>query len=148
MPSVIKRNTVSAVILFAILLAPALAGCSVQKVIHDVSGGTVEVPGASIPTDFPGNVPLVSGKVISGAGVGDAAAKVWNVSVRVGGFRAIDDAQSALTGAGFQCKTLRATSDQGGAIVAGLNGLNVAVFEAKDNTGYIVNYTVTKGGGR
>jgi hypothetical protein len=140
MPHFVKRTAVPAAMLLAILVGPALAGCSVQNLVHDASGGTVDVPGTSIPKDFPGNVPLVSGTVISAAGVGDATAKIWNVSVRVGGVTAIDDAKSALTKAGFDCKTLIATSDRGGSFVAAV--------EVKDDSGYIVNYTVTRGNGQ
>jgi hypothetical protein len=148
MPHFVKRAAVPLVIALTLLTAPALAGCSVQNLIHDVSGGTVDVPGKSIPKDFPGEVPLVSGEVLSGAAVGDAKARIWNVSIRASGFRAMDEVASALTTAGFTAKTLTAATEEGGALVADKGDLNVAVVEVKDSAGYVLNYTVTRGTGK
>jgi len=144
----VKRASVPVAILLAILAGPALAGCSVQNLVHDVTGGKVDVPGKSVPKDFPSEVPLASGEVMSGAGVGDSKSKIWNVSVRAKDGTAIDDVLSTLTSAGFDCKTLTVTSADGGALVGVKGNLNVAVVEIKDSKGFVLNYTVTKGDGK
>jgi len=144
----VKRASVPVAILLAILAGPALAGCSVQNLVHDVTGGKVDVPGKSVPKDFPSEVPLASGEVMSGAGVGDSKSKIWNVSVRAKDGTAIDDVLTTLTSAGFDCKTLTETSADGGALVGVKGNLNVAVVEIKDSKGFVLNYTVTKGDGK
>ena len=144
----VKRASVPVAIVLAILAGPALAGCSVQNLVHDVTGGKVDVPGKSVPKDFPSEVPLASGEVMSGAGVGDSKSKIWNVSVRAKDGTAIDDVLTTLTSAGFDCKTLTETSADGGALVGVKGNLNVAVVEIKDSKGFVLNYTVTKGDGK
>jgi hypothetical protein len=143
-----KRITIPIAIAIALFAGPALAGCSVQNLVHDVTGGKVDVPGKSVPRDFPSAVPLASGEVLSGAAVGDAKAKVWNVTVRVKNGSAIDDVLTTLTSAGFTCKTLTKTTADGGAIVGDKGKINVAVVEIKDGKGFVLNYTVTKGDGK
>ena len=148
MSHLVKRITVPIALALALLAGPALAGCSVQNLVHDVTGGKVDVPGKSVPKDFPGEVPLSSGEVLSGAGVGDAKSKIWNVSVRAKGSKAIDEVLTTLTSAGFTCKTLTATTADGGALVGDKGKLNVAVVEIKDDKGFVLNYTVTRGDGK
>ncbi|MBC7761744.1 MAG: hypothetical protein H7201_08095 [Candidatus Saccharibacteria bacterium] len=148
MSQLVKRITVPIALALALLAGPALAGCSVQNLVHDVTGGKVDVPGKSVPKDFPGEVPLSSGEVLSGAGVGDAKSKIWNVSVRAKGNTAIDEVLTTLTSAGFTCKTLTATTADGGALVGDKGKLNVAVVEIKDDKGFVLNYTVTRGDGK
>ena len=144
----VKRITVPIALAIALLAGPALAGCSVQNLVHDVTGGKVDVPGKSVPKDFPSVVPLASGEVLSGAGVGDAKSKIWNVSVRAKGGTAIDEVLKTLSSAGFNCKTLTATTADGGALVGDKGNLNVAVVEIKDDKGFVLNYTVTKSDGK
>ncbi|MHC5797213.1 hypothetical protein ACVXZ4_13755 [Lacisediminihabitans sp. FW035] len=144
----VKRLTVPIAIVIALFAGPALAGCSVQNLVHDVTGGKVDVPGKSVPKDFPSEVPLASGEILSGAGVGDAKSKIWNVSVRAKDSTAINDVLTTLTAAGFDCKTLTETTAEGGALVGDKDTLNVAVVEIKDDKGFVLNYTVTKGDGK
>ncbi len=148
MSHLVKRITVPVALAIALLAGPALAGCSVQNLVHDVTGGKVDVPGKSVPKDFPSDVPLASGEALSGAGVGDAKSKIWNVSVRAKGGTAIDEVLKTLTSAGFNCKTLTATTADGGALVGDKGNLNVAVVEIKDDKGFVLNYTVTRGDGK
>ena len=144
----VKRCTVPIAIAIALLAGPALTGCSVQNLVHEVTGGTVDVPGKSVPKDFPSEVPLASGEVLSGAGVGDAKSKIWNVSVRVTGSTAIDDVLTTLTDAGFDCKTVTPTTADGGALVGDKGNTKVAVVVVKDDKGFVLNYTVTKSDGK
>jgi len=148
MSHTVKRITVPIAIAIALFAGPALAGCSVQNLVHDVTGGKVDVPGKTVPKDFPSDVPLASGDVLSGAGVGDSKSKIWNVSVRAKDNTAINDVLTTLTGAGFDCKTLTETTADGGALVGEKGDLNVAVVEIKDDKGFVLNYTVTKGDGK
>ena len=148
MSHLVKRITVPLAIAIALLAGPALAGCSVQNLVHDVTGGTVDIPGKSVPKDFPSEVPLATGEVLSGAGVGGAKSKIWNVSVRVTDSTAIDKVLTTLTAAGFNCKTLTPTTADGGSLVGDKGNLNVAVVEIKDDTGFVLNYTVTKSDGK
>ncbi len=144
----VNRLTVPIAIVIALLAGPALAGCSVQTLIRDVSGGKVDVPSKSVPKDFPSEVPLASGEVLSGAGVGDGTSKIWNVSVRAKANTAIDTVLADLTGAGFTTTTLTPTTANGGALVGDKGNINVAVVEVKDASGFVLNYTVTKGSGK
>ena len=148
MSHLVKRITVPVALAIALLAGPALAGCSVQNLVHDVTGGKVDVPGKSVPKDFPSAVPLASGEVLSGAAVGDAKSKIWNVTVRVKDSSAIDDVFTALTSAGFTCKTVTETTADGGALVGDKGKINVAVVEVTDGKGFVLNYTVTKGNGK
>ena len=144
----VKRITIPVALAIALFAGQALAGCSVQNLVHDVTGGHVDVPGKSVPKDFPATVPLASGEVLSGAGVGDAKSKIWNVSVRVHENTAIDGVLTALTSVGFECRTLTPTTGDGGALVGTKTDLSVAVVEIKDDKGFVLNYTVTRGDGK
>ena len=148
MSHLVKRITVPIALTVALLAGPALTGCSVQNLVHDVTGGKVDVPGKSVPKDFPSEVPIVSGEVLSGAGVGDAKSKIWNVSIRAKGSTAIDEVLTTLTSAGFDCKTLTATTADGGALLCEKGTLSVAVVQIKDDKGFVLNYTVTRGDGK
>ncbi len=140
-----KRLTITIALAITLLAGPALSGCSVQNLVHDVTGGTVDVPGKSVPKDFPAEVPLASGEVLSGAGVGDAKSKIWNVTVRASSTSAINGVLRTLTSGGFTCKTLTVTTADGGALVCDKGNLNVAVVEVTGDKGFVLNYTVTKG---
>ncbi|MES2094119.1 MAG: hypothetical protein V4531_09950 [Actinomycetota bacterium] len=144
----VSRLRVPIVIAIALLAAPALAGCSVQTLIRDVSGGKVDVPSKSVPKDFPSEVPLASGEVLTGAGVGDGTSKIWNVSVRAKDNTAIDSVSTTLSSAGFTCTTLTPTTKAGGALACDKGNFNVAVVEITDASGFVLNYTVTKGSGK
>ena len=148
MSHLVKRISVPIAITVALLAGPALTGCSVQNLVHDVTGGKVDVPGKSVPKDFPSEVPIASGEVLSGAGVGDAKSKIWNVSIRAKGSTAIDEVLTALTSKGFDCKTLTATTADGGALLCDKGNLSVAVVQIKDDKGFVLNYTVTRGDGK
>ena len=144
----VKRVTIPIAIAIALLAAPVLAGCSVQNLVHDVTGGKVDVPGKSVPKDFPGAVPLASGEVLSGAGVGDSQSKIWNVTVRVSDKNAIAAAQKAITAAGFSCVASGEGTSAGGGVVCTQGDLSVVVVQVAADSSFVLNYTVTKGGGK
>jgi hypothetical protein len=135
----------------ALLMVSFLSGCSgnpVESLIKQATGGTVDVGGKSVPADFPAEVPLALGEVVSGARVGTAAHKVWNVSVTVSGANAMSAIVTQFTTAGF---TQSATVPHvpgvpaGEATAAFSNGkFGVLVVVAPTgNDGYVANYTVT-----
>ncbi|WP_158864878.1 hypothetical protein [Leifsonia sp. AG29] len=142
-----RHRRLAVVSLSAVLLlgaAPALAGCSFQSAVKDLTGGNVNIGGASVPSDFPSAVPLTKGSVILGASVGSPEHEVWNVTVKVSGPEAADSIQKQLADAkfagGFQ------TQDQGsaGTFTNGTYGVLVVVTDSGHN-GWVANYSVTKG---
>lgn len=144
-----RRTRLLAVPLAAALLlgtAPALAGCSFQSVVKDVSGGNVDIGGTSVPSDFPSEVPLASGDVVFGAALGSGESKVWNVTVKVSGSDAYTGIQKQLTDAGFS-GDFGAQGPNGGGTGTfsnGTYGVLVVVTDAGDN-GWVANYSVSKG---
>jgi len=130
----------------ALLVGGALAGCSFQGVVKDVSGGNVDIGGTSVPSDFPSAVPLASGQVVFGAGLGSGDSKVWNVTVKVDGSGAYADIQKQLTDAGFSGEFGAQGPNGGGTgtFSNGTYGVLVVVTDAGDN-GWVANYSVSKG---
>lgn len=144
-----NRRRLLAVPLAAALLlgtAPALAGCSFQSVVKDVSGGNIDVGGTAVPSDFPKEVPLASGDVVFAAGLGTGSDKVWNVTVKVTGADSYTDIQKQLTDAGFTGEFGAQGPNGGGTgtFSNGTYGVLVVVTDAGDN-GWVANYSVSKG---
>jgi hypothetical protein len=143
-----RRITVVTLAASLAIAAPLLTGCSL--IPHPGgSGGGISLPGVSVgsghlPKDWPSDVPVAKGDVISGASLGDAAkGKIWNATIKVAGASAGDDISAQLTGAGF-------TNQGGGSSDDGFTGAfqkdkyNVAVIVTKDDKdGWVANYTVT-----
>jgi hypothetical protein len=77
-----SRITVPLAIVLALLAGSALTACSVQNIVHNVTGGSVDIPGKSVPKDFPSEVPLAKGEVLLGAAVGSKDGKVWTSQSR------------------------------------------------------------------
>ncbi|MGO4593382.1 hypothetical protein AB4Z18_06115 [Leifsonia sp. 2TAF2] len=143
------NRRILAVPLVAVLLlgaAPALTACSFQGVVKDVSGGNVDIGGTSVPSDFPKEVPLASGDVVLGAGLGSGDDKVWNVTVKVDGADAYTAIEKQLTDAGFSGE-FGAQGPKGGGtgtFTNGTYGVLVVVTDAGSN-GWVANYSVSKG---
>ncbi|WP_431218329.1 hypothetical protein [Leifsonia xyli] len=144
-----NRSRLLALPLAAALLlgaTPALAGCSFQGVVKDVSGGNVDIGGAKVPADFPKEVPLASGDVVFGAGLGSGEDKVWNVTVKVDGADSYTAIQKQLTDAGFSGEFGAQGPNGGGTgtFSNGTYGVLVVVTDAGSN-GWVANYSVSKG---
>lgn len=139
------RAVASIAIVIAIALTPVLAGCSVQSIIENATGGQVDVGGKSVPKDFPAEVPLIDGEVIYGGSLGSGEGQVWNVTIKVADLAAFDTISASLTEAGFTPPLAGSGELEGGTGGAFENekyGLLVVV--SKDgNEGFIANYTVT-----
>lgn len=142
------RKRVTLALVLSIAIAPVVSGCSVQSVIENATGGTVDVGGKSVPGDFPSDVPLIDGEVLYGAALGKNDAKVWNVTIKVADVSAFDTITGQLEDAGFS-----APEALGGATADGATGafdgdrFGVLVVVSKDaDNGFVANYTVTTKG--
>jgi hypothetical protein len=151
---VITRRRAPVLVLAATLAMTApllLSGCSLIHLPGQSSGGGISIPGVGsvgsgkLPKDFPSEVPVAKGEVISGISAGSGDTEGWNVSIKVSGVAAFSDIESALKGAGFtEADGSPITSDQ--AATASFTGdkydVVVAVVKADDKTGFVANYTV------
>ena len=143
-----RRIAIPLALVLAVSSVPMLTGCfgnPVQGAINAATGGKVNLGGGgSLPADFPKDVPVTSGKVISGLGLGSGAKEVWNVTIQIPGADASGSIKTQLTGAGFKVQE-SGTSDAGDSLVATSSKYGVLVVTSKDTSkGYwIANYTVT-----
>jgi len=134
--------------------ATMLSGCGL---IHlpgsSSSGGGISIPGVGsvgsgkLPSDFPSDVPVAKGEVITGISAGSGDDKGWNVSIKVSGIDAFDGIETQLKGAGFtETEDSAVKSDK--AATAAFTGdsydVLVAVVKADEKTGFLANYTVAK----
>jgi len=146
-----RRIAIPLAIVLAVSSVPVLTGCfgnPVQGAINAATGGKVHLGGGgSLPSDFPKSVPVYSGKVISGLGLGSGKKEVWNVTIEIPGSDASAKIKDQLTGAGFKVQE-SGTSDSGSSLVATSNDYGVLVVTSNDSAkGYwIANYTVSPAG--
>ena len=141
-----KLVSVPLALLLAVGAAPALAGCSFEGTVKDLTGGNVDLGGRHVPASFPKAVPLHAGAVLFGASVGSGEGTVWNVTVKVPGASAYKDIQKQLADAGFTGGFGGTAPDGGGTgtFSDGRYGVLVVVTGAGDN-GWVANYSVSKG---
>ena len=132
-------------LLLAVGAAPALAGCSVEGTVKNLTGGNVDLGGRHVPATFPKAVPLHAGAVVYGASVGSGDGTVWNVTVKVPGGSAYKDIQKQLADAGFTGQFGATAADGGGTgtFSDGRYGVLVVVTGGGDN-GWVANYSVSK----
>lgn len=143
-----KKILVPAAIVMSLALAPVLTACGgnpIQGIVQNVTGGKVDIGGTQVPKDFPKEIPLASGEVIFGGGLGNEEGKVWNVTVKVSGSSAMDSIKSQLESAGFESissggSSLEATT---GMFSKDPYGVLVIVSKDDDSGAYVANYTVT-----
>jgi hypothetical protein len=141
-----QRKGLTAVIAACLLIAPALAGCSVNPIesaIEGVTGGNIDLGGTTIPGDFPSEVPLIDGEVVNAMAAGKAPEKIWTVTMKVADASVLEGVKADMEAAGF-------TSELGEAAVGGLTGgmyanetysVLIVVAEEKDS-GWMATYTV------
>ena len=80
-----KHFLIPITIVGSLVLAPALVGCGMnplESVIEEVTGGDVD-SGTSLPEDFPAEVPLIDGELISAFSIGTGAEKAFAVRLKV-----------------------------------------------------------------
>ncbi|MFE4951256.1 hypothetical protein ACFQ9V_14230 [Leifsonia sp. NPDC056665] len=143
-----RRSRLLALPVAALLLvgvAPALAGCSFQTVVKNVTGGNVDLGGNKVPSDFPKAVPLAKGAVVFGASVGSGHGKVWNVTIKVPDAKAYQDIAKQLADAGFDGGFGAQGPDGGGTGTFSNSefGVLVVVSDAGSN-GWVANYSVSR----
>jgi hypothetical protein len=145
MHAINKRIVVPAAIVIALLAAPALSGCSVKNLVHNATGGKVDLGGKQVPSDFPSEVPLVKGDVLLGASVkGDNGDKVWNVTIKASAATTFDEIKSEFEGAGFETGDIGGQTDGAGTATFTNGTYSAAVVFAKNDKGdRVANYTVT-----
>ena len=139
-----KRALASALGLAVVV---ALSGCSfvggnpVEQLVEGATGGEVEI-GNTVPEDFPTEVPLAEGEIVSGTSAGG----VWNVGVRVDGADALGTIVGQLESAGFVGTQTGDQTADGGSAALGNGAYGVVVVVTKDGAGWVANYTVTRTG--
>jgi hypothetical protein len=143
-----RRSRLLALPVAALLIvgvAPALAGCSFQTVVKNVTGGNVDLGGNKVPSDFPKAVPLAQGAVVFGASVGSGNGKVWNVTIKVPDAKAYQDIAKQLADAGFDGGFGAQGPDGGGTGTFSNSefGVLVVVSDAGSN-GWVANYSVSR----
>jgi len=150
---------VSLAVVMAVGVTPLLASCAnpiqaaieqgAQKAVKDVTGGNVDLNvngnGASMPSDWPSDVPVISGTIESSVRLGSGDTQTWSVTIT------IDDETSAWTkiksdfeGAGFTTDFESVSSD--GSMGSFSNGSHSAIVSTtKDSSGKSsVTYVVSK----
>jgi hypothetical protein len=145
MSTIRKSITIPVAIVMALATAPLLTACvnPIQGIVQGVTGGKVQLPGASLPADFPkADVPLADGQVIFGISAGSGTDKGWNVSIRISDASQITAIQSQLESAGYTVQVTGSGGTDGGGLAATGPKYSVVVVIAKDDKGAIANYTV------
>lgn len=129
----------------ALLAAPALSGCSVQNLVHNATGGKIDLGGKQVPSDFPSEVPLVKGDALLGASVkGDNGDKVWNVTIKASAATSFADIKSEFEGAGFETGDVGGETGDAGTATFTNGTYSALVAFAKDDSGnWVANYTVS-----
>ena len=134
-------------LLVVLVIAPALAGCSVNpigSIIKQATGGDVDLGGAALPEGFPTEVPLVDGEILFGGSVKVDGTQVWNVTIKVTDPAIFATVKTQLTDAGFVTSdTIGGTTDAGSAGTFQSTTYNVSVLVATADPDTTVNYTVT-----
>ena len=131
-----------------LLLAPVLVGCTgqqVQEIVGSATNGTIDVGGSSLPSDFPGDIPLADGEVVFGNRVGTGDGAVWNITITVADPTLPAELITKLTDAGFRSTSdIPGMPDTGGtaAFTNDVYGVVLVVTDNSDAT-FTANYTVT-----
>jgi hypothetical protein len=132
-------------------VAPALAGCSVvEGVIEQQTGGQVDLGGASVPEDFPAEVPLADGEIVNGSAVTTDAGRAWNILMNVSDPAAPESIAAQLEGAGFLAAEgmgIGGVTEQGGTLAYANTSYVVNVLLGRTDSGWTANYTVARAGG-
>jgi hypothetical protein len=151
-----SRIRLSAAVLLAALLltTPVLAGCapSIPALGGSVTGDDADsgdadaaADGAEVPADFPAEIPLIDGEVLSGVSLGSEGAQVWSVLIAVDDGSAFDEITRQLEGVGFVASGLGGTTELGstGTFSKDPYDISVAVSGGSD-AGWAAKYTVSE----
>ena len=147
----ILRLPAAALLAALLLTAPALAGCAPG--LGDPGNGTAagsggsdtDVDGLSIPADFPDEIPLIDGEVLSGVSLGSEGAKVWSVAIIVEDGSAFDEITRQLEEAGFVASGLGGTTELGSTGTFSKDPYDVSVtVSGGADVGWVAKYVVAE----
>ncbi|KRB80017.1 hypothetical protein ASE01_00450 [Nocardioides sp. Root190] len=110
----------------------------------DDGSGSSYISGTQLPEDFPAEVPLIEGEILTGAAVKENDSAVWTVTVQVAGDaqEAFDEAVRLLEGAGFELATELQAGLYGGQLDNGTWDVVLAAYSDPDAGNTAVIYTV------
>ena len=153
-----SRRRLPGIVLAASLMLAApvmLSGCSLVHLPGSGgTGGGISIPGVgsvgtgTLPSDYPtSEVPVIPGKIITAASVGNGTAHAWNITVEVKSLSDFDTISSQLTRAGFTANVAGTTSTdttRTGLFTTTVYKVIVAVTTGNSGSPFLANYTVTK----
>lgn len=119
----------------ALVLAPALSGCSliegaVNGAVEEASGGNVSL--GSLPAGWPSEVPVIEGDVVGGGKNPDGGSG-WVAVIKSDAADPLADAKAQLEGAGFTAPEGVTPAD-----IPGLEGLGEGSFFGQNATYAVV----------
>ena len=148
------RKVVSVSLALALGLGAAgfLTACSPQQMVQDAVENAVEDAtgvdvnvdtgadgSVSMPSDFPPEVPVISGDLLTAGSFGG----MWTIVVKVGDVQAgYEDAKSKLEGAGYT-SSMDMSSDGVYSALYGSDKYTVMLIAEDAGDGKVVSYTVT-----
>jgi hypothetical protein len=142
-----RRLAATAAILSALVIAPALSGCSVvESIVEGATGGDVQIGGTSIPEGFPSEVPVHDGDILNGSSITKNGETVYNVVIKVDDTSVFESIKTELTDAGFAPQEGYDMVENNGTITGLFNNGSWSVLVAvttQDVVGTVANYTVT-----
>lgn len=114
--------TKSAVVAIAMAAAFTLSGCfanpidqltdkigseiaegGAEKLVEGMTGGELDIEAGSLPKDFPAELPVVDGEILSSMGIGVENGKSWTVTIKVDdSLAALATAREQIVSAGFE----------------------------------------------
>jgi|GEM_PF-1706122 len=117
-----------------------------EKLIEGMTGGELDIEAGSLPKDFPSEVPVVDGEIISSVGMTLEEGRTWSVTLKVDdSLAAMATAREQLVSAGFE-ETLwnEAQSMTMGIFSKGESFSVMVTGSAFDDEDHAVGYQVTK----
>ncbi|UFU03201.1 hypothetical protein LQF12_00890 [Ruania suaedae] len=100
--------------------------------------------GGDLPADFPADIPLIEGEILSASSMQSADASGWAVQIQAEGEGAFDRAEQALRDAGFTEGEESLSVAAGDLVMAGLVNDRWQVLLSAIDTEGVVSYTVTE----
>ncbi|MFD0806391.1 hypothetical protein ACFQ0K_09870 [Nocardioides caeni] len=110
----------------------------------DDGDGNSYVSGDQLPDDFPDEIPLVDGTILSGVAVDEAGGRGWSVAVQVDtdAQGAVEEAARLLEEAGFELVTEIQAGVPGAQLTNDTWGVVIAAYEDTSTDTAVVGYTV------
>src|SRR5690606_34696634 len=118
-----------------------------EKLVEGMTGGEFDMESGSLPEDFPSEVPVVDGTIVSSVGMKIDTGKTWSVTIQVDdSAAAMATARGQIVSAGFE-ETLwnDAQSMTIGIFTKGEDFSVMISGMFSDEEEQVVSYQVTKG---